>query len=279
MAKDLDWRIPDTKRVSTLGGVLAAVSLVGYLLVGLPILVIVVPLAASLCIGVTLAAHRSLLRAQEERQAQLQAVNSLHALLPLRAPLPAMTRWAAAPDLATTLVTEILRTRPKTIVEIGSGVSTLVDGYTLEKLGEGGKVIALDHDRAWCDRTVDNVKLHGLEDTSRVVHAPLVDHEFEGKTWKWYALDDLPAETRIDLLLVDGPPVKTQDMARYPALPLLAPYLSDDAVIVLDDADRDSERDVVDRWLREFGHRLELERLPTLRGTVILRWRKDPTEP
>lgn len=40
--------------------------------------------------------------------------------------------------------------RPELIVDTGSGVSTLVAAYALQKLGRG-KVVALEHDRAYAN--------------------------------------------------------------------------------------------------------------------------------
>src|SRR6185295_577572 len=81
----------------------------------------------------------------------------------------------------------------------------------------------------------------------------------------------------IDLLVVDGPPGDVGDLARYPALPLLHERLSDNAVILLDDASRRDMRLILDLWLREFDN-FDLERIDTEKGAAILRKRRHVAE-
>jgi len=56
-----------------------------------------------------------------------------------------------------------------------------------------------------------------------------------------------------DLLIIDGPPNGTQHLARYPALPILFHLLSEDVAVLLDDAFRVDEREIVKLWQKEFG--------------------------
>jgi hypothetical protein len=50
------------------------------------------------------------------------------------------------------------------------------------------------------------------------------------------------------VLVVDGPPTATGDLARFPAIPLLRERLAPDAVIIMDDLIRDSDQRVADLW-------------------------------
>ena len=50
------------------------------------------------------------------------------------------------------------------------------------------------------------------------------------------------------MLLVDGPVGALGPQARYPALPLLRERLLPGAVVLLDDADRPEEQEVLARW-------------------------------
>src|SRR5206468_2274132 len=60
---------------------------------------------------------------------------------------------------------------------------------------------------------------------------------------------------RIDLLLVDGPPVHGKELryARYPAVSFFKDYLADDYTVVLDDINRRGEQEIVERWERELN--------------------------
>jgi hypothetical protein len=57
----------------------------------------------------------------------------------------------------------------------------------------------------------------------------------------------------IELLLVDGPPGYGEGMShsRYPAMPALESRLAANAVVILDDADREAEREIAARWSEE----------------------------
>ena len=60
----------------------------------------------------------------EARQVEARAV--LEAKLDLGQPLPLTRGWAASPDFLLYVFDHILQYRPKTVVELGSGVSTAV---------------------------------------------------------------------------------------------------------------------------------------------------------
>ncbi|MFM7860460.1 MAG: hypothetical protein ACKO8C_03520, partial [Candidatus Nanopelagicaceae bacterium] len=57
---------------------------------------------------------------------QIEAFIQLNSLLELSAPLPATRGWVASPDLLLTISQLVKEHKPKLVVELGSGVSTLV---------------------------------------------------------------------------------------------------------------------------------------------------------
>src|SRR5438034_475105 len=67
--------------------------------------------------------------------AQTQPLVALAGQLHTRRPLPQMRGFAIAPDFALYLTELIDDERPEVVVETGSGVSTLIIAYALEKLG------------------------------------------------------------------------------------------------------------------------------------------------
>ena len=184
---------------------------------------------------------------KEHIQALMYVLSSLN----LQAPLPMLTGWAVSPQLAATLIRLVRENEPRLIVELGSGSSTLIMGYVTEEL-DRGEVIALDHLKEYVGNTKTQIDQHGLGDRATVLHAPLTDVEVDGTSWPWYDLSVLDEDVQIDMLLVDGPPHKTRPLARFPALPLLASCLSDETTIVLDDAYRDDESEIVRRWQAQF---------------------------
>jgi predicted O-methyltransferase YrrM len=214
---------------------------------------------------------RKLRRAQADHYRQVEALFSLYSVLKITHPLPPMRRWAISPDFATVLVGLIQETRPRCIVEAGSGVSTLIAGYSLKQLA-GGRIVSLDHAEAYAEITQDRVRRHGLEDYASVRYCPLRPFAIGGHSWLWYDVRPIEDVESIDMLIIDGPPFDTQALARYPALPILFGRLSKDAIILMDDGFRHDEQEIVDRWLQHFEG-FVAERIDTEKGAVILRQR------
>ena len=200
---------------------------------------------------------------------QLEALLSITSILPLRYPLPPMRGWAISPDFGGLLVSLILKTRPQFVLELGSGVSTLLIAYCLQKIGSG-RVVSLDHDEKYCEQSRNNIKDHGLDGFAEIIHAPLTKVQLDEEHWDWYDTAHFDPDSTIDMLVIDGPPGQIQDISRYPALPLLHEYLSEDAAVLLDDAARADEKIIVERWCREFPE-LAHEFIPAEKGAAVLR--------
>ncbi|MBK6343070.1 MAG: class I SAM-dependent methyltransferase [Flavobacteriales bacterium] len=200
---------------------------------------------------------------------QIEAIMGLNALLRPELPLPATRSWAAAPDLLREVATHCLTRNVRLAVEAGSGVSTLVMAYCFKRKGHG-HVIALEHDAKYAERSRQVLSDHGLSDFATVVHAPLVKQMIDGRDWQWYDLSGVSLDAPIDLLLVDGPPDTTQPLARWPALPLLKAHLAPGATVILDDGDRDDERETARRW-KAAHPAATLDHLPLEGGTWVLR--------
>ena len=89
-----------------------------------------------------------LLNHAHENYRQTEALFSLFSLLKIRRPLPPLRDFAISPDFANLLVALIDETRPRVILELGSGASTLITGYRLQQLGQG-RIISLEHDEKY----------------------------------------------------------------------------------------------------------------------------------
>jgi hypothetical protein len=226
----------------------------------------------SLLFIVLTAVHFHNLRRKELQHLRykIQAINELTNLLPIRAPLPPMTGWAATPELALNVYKIIEEKKPDIIVELGSGVTTIVSAYSLEKFNPEGKVISFDHDADFADKTMRELKYHRLEKFVSRYDAPLSQVNLKDKKWKWYDIDISKIKTEIDMLIIDGPPLKTQKNARYPAVPFFYPKLSEDAVIILHDTVRETESKSIAMWKNEFRD-LQSETLNTEKGITIFR--------
>ena len=198
---------------------------------------------------------------------QLEALDWLHAELRLAHPLPATRGYAAAPDALVELVRIIDRVAPAMVLELGSGVSTIVIARRLQQLGRG-HLVALEHLPEHAERTRAELVAQGLADVASVIDAPLEEVSVGPATWSWYQLGPgVPAV--IDALFVDGPPGGTGSLARYPALPLLRDRLGPGAIVFVDDGDRPDEQEMVRRWRLEVDG-LQATHLPLVKGAWLL---------
>lgn len=205
---------------------------------------------------------------------QLEALFSIFALLKLNHPLPSMRGWAISPDFAKQLLALIYEYQPKVVVELGSGVSTLVMGYCLQA-SKSSRVISLDHEEAYAKASINQVMHHQLAEVAKIIYAPLQKTLVNDQSWQWYGIDGLRSELpgKIDLLVIDGPPGHLQPLSRYPALPVLYELLSDRAIIVMDDANREDEQKIIEQWKQEFN--FSVVSMPgNEKGTVILQIQK-----
>jgi hypothetical protein len=182
---------------------------------------------------------------------RIEALFSLFFTIKPQLPLPETGKWAASPDFLKKVVEVAYTNPPEIVVEVGSGISTLIIAYCLKQIGKG-KVISLDHSAKYAARSQHLIASHGLDKFAAVVYAPLIDYEINGEMWRWYDTSFLQLDGPIDLLVIDGPPGTIGKLARYPAIPLLYKQLGDDVKIMLDDGARKDEKEVVERWRKEF---------------------------
>ncbi len=238
------------------------------------ILVVVALGLAVLIVEVDYKSRRFQYKLHERQYGRIESLISLyHSLSSEKPPLNAIQGYAAAADLLRLLVRLTYENKPKTIVELGSGVSTFVLGQTCQKLGQG-RIISLDHHLGYAEVTRQSLSDQGLAEIAEVVHAPLTKQKFGSEEYQWYDLSAMPETDGIDLLIVDGPPGKLGKLARYPALPAFAHKLNDGAIVVLDDSNRRGEKAIAARWRAEFSA-FDCEFIPLDKGAFLFRKTKN----
>jgi predicted O-methyltransferase YrrM len=189
--------------------------------------------------------HRTdaLLRAQSR---EIEGLLQLFRGFTPRAPMPSSGDFALNPTDLLDLLHLVERRRPALVLELGSGTSTVWLAYALERLG--GRLVSVDHDPVYAERTRAALAAHGLDGVAEVRTAPLAQVVVGDEAYRWYALDAFRDLQDVDLLLVDGPPEATGPAARFPALLMLESRLSRTATVVLDDANRPQETEALRRW-------------------------------
>lgn len=126
------------------------------------------------------------------------------------------------------------------ILECGSGLTTLV----LASLG--AEVYTLEHDPVWCQRVRAKLTDFGL--SAHVMASPLRSYG----AFDWYDVDiaTMPA---FSLVVCDGPPGKKTRGGRYGLLPVMREHLADGCTILLDDANRPGEREMLGAWAQSLA--------------------------
>jgi predicted O-methyltransferase YrrM len=157
--------------------------------------------------------------------------------------------WQLSPQAMHEVLRHVLLNRPEVVVECGSGASTMWIGRALRHVG-GGRLISLESERDWIAIVAGLVEHEGLSSVD-VRLAPMEPIQLAGREQPWYSAAALADVEEIDLLLVDGPPGRTSELARYPALPALRDKLRPGAVVMLDDCHRTDERTTLQKWLAE----------------------------
>ncbi|WP_138679020.1 class I SAM-dependent methyltransferase [Candidatus Accumulibacter phosphatis] len=206
-------------------------------------------------------------RESESLFAQIQALLALERKLNLAEALPPLRGWAGSPDFLLEIANEVLDNKPLTIMECSSGVSTLVIARCLQLNGVG-HVYSLEHERVFARKTRDLLGKHALAAWATVLDAPL---QTVTTGTPWYEECAIPSDLPlIDMLVIDGPPASIANLARAPAVPRLLPRLSKRVVVVIDDADRNDELEIVEQWRKLLPH-LNAEHIACEKGLVIFR--------
>ena len=168
-----------------------------------------------------------------------------------RRPLPPFESHMASAELLQCLWQLIHEERPNHVLELGSGLSTVVMAYALEANGNG-TLTSLDDHAGYTARTRRHVREHNLDAYAKVILTHFDRLVVNCGVPFWYALPDLRAEPPIDLLFVDGPMSHFHPRIRYPALPVLHAFLADNAVVVVDDCHKIEGSYLVREWLAEY---------------------------
>jgi predicted O-methyltransferase YrrM len=191
---------------------------------------------------------------------QTEAMQQLLSLLKFSAPVPPTRSWAASPDLLLTLAQLVRTHNPKLVVELGSGVSTLV----VAKAG-AKKVISIDNSAEFANKTREILREHKVRGVEIRV-AVLKAHIAGVDRYDTAVIKDLK---RIDLLIVDGPPGSKNPEARMPARAEFIAKLSPKAIIVIDDVNREGERKLAESFAKALPNHV-LTIYPHEKGTAVI---------
>lgn len=160
--------------------------------------------------------------------------------------LPHLGSWKADVGLLTLVVDHILAARPQTVLEFGTGASSLIIARALQQAGIQANYVTVDQHEEFSRKTADWLGEHGLSADFRA--APLRPSP-NGWPGRWY--DPGPLPERIDFMLIDGPNWSIHPFTRGSAESLFD-RIPVGGVVMLDDAARPGERVIARRWRRNW---------------------------
>jgi predicted O-methyltransferase YrrM len=136
------------------------------------------------------------------------------------------------------------------VLEIGSGLTTLILGALAGRRGQ--PVWTLEHHPEFFRNTEAKLKRYGVTNVHLTL-APLRDYG----DFSWYdpPLAELPKD--FSLVVADGPPGNVKG-GRFGLLPVLGSHFAPSVVVLLDDAEREQERTVLQKWASEYDLSHEL---------------------
>ena len=185
--------------------------------------------------------------------------------------------WPISPDIALFIIQKIEVANYDLIIEFGSGTSTVLIAKAIEKNDKKHKTefVTFEHNQKFYDLTSQSLVSQSVEKYADLTYSPLEEYTYGEKEFLYYTCEKklkALAEKKHSkvLVLVDGPPGATGPLARFPALPYLLKYFSEETIhLILDDYIRDEEKEISRMWekiLKEKNISFQSDSIPTEKG-------------
>ena len=165
----------------------------------------------------------------------------------------ALGQWPMGVSAIDAWTEAVLARAPETVLEFGSGVSTVVSATLMRRIHGGGavRVFSVEQGEEAAAQTRERLDALGLNDMVSIHIAPvervLIDaFESSGYAVTVEQMGAFLGDVRPEMVLIDGP--FGGYGARFSTLPVAHPWLADDAEIWMDDALRDSELAIAHWW-------------------------------
>jgi hypothetical protein len=153
-----------------------------------------------------------------------------------------LRNWAISPDAIALVLADLQERTTPTIVEFGSGQSTVVLAAYL-KNRRGGRLVTIEHDGQYAQGVSRQLAACGLEEYVDLRVVPLVNADSCASLppCSTYDLSGME-KIKANLALVDGPPQTFGASGRYYAIRWAVSHLAADGVVYVDDYDRPADK-------------------------------------
>lgn len=157
--------------------------------------------------------------------------------------------WAIDENTIDFLWSRLCEIRPETVLEFGSGSSTIVFSEWMKENNPDGLVVSIDQNEWAAKQTLETLRRFGLENLAKILvfgqdanERFIIDHE---------SIKVAFGHRKVDVLFSDGP--AGREGCRDNTLPDSFPLLADSAHWFLHDALRDPELDILRSWSNNPG--------------------------
>ncbi|MDW5290753.1 class I SAM-dependent methyltransferase [Formosa sp. PL04] len=166
-----------------------------------------------------------------------------------------LSDWAISPSTITHVLNDIVVNNRKSIIEFGSGASTLYIAKLLKSNNIQATFYSVESDLDWGNKIIKQLEVLDLTSYVTIINAPIqsIDPTLAlGEQKLWYDVSVIKEQLKsihtIDLVLVDGPFGGLTPNSRYSALPFLKDKLASSYSVFLDDVGREDEQQILEAW-------------------------------
>lgn len=152
-----------------------------------------------------------------------------------------LTNWAPGPEFLCHIANEICIRQRRTIVEFGSGISTILMARLAKINNLDVQVYSIDQNQDWQDRIS---AICAVDGTLGFVHFLCRPARLE---------DGKNDSTPVDMVIVDGKAEATAEN-RATALDFVTSHLAPSFTIFLHDTDRAGEQAIFDSWKKKISY-------------------------
>lgn len=169
----------------------------------------------------------------------------------------AINGGALRPFCLAYILNEIIINKRKSIIEFGSGISTILIARLIKENGLPVSFVSVEHNIEWIEVLNKQLKRENLTDFVKIEHINLVDQNTEiGKVLSYdsKSILNITAGNKYDLIIVDGPPANTSKIrySRYPVFLNLRKNLFNEYCLIIDDANRKGEKEIINRYKNSY---------------------------
>lgn len=177
-----------------------------------------------------------------------------------------LSGWSLTPYALGHILSRVAAHPAPTVVEFGSGVSTLLIAYSI-KDKDNSRLIIVEHDPKFANKTMNTLHHHGLSKNVEMVIAPLIEYsKYECAS---YDLSAIHINSLIDYCIIDGPPCTNGMLTRLPPAEWAICNLSKTGIIWLDDTERPGEQECLNKISRNYPT-IKLEPYMSTKGFATL---------